>query len=76
MKKTILLLAVVAFATSCKKNRTCACTLVETGPGSNGTSVWKFNIKDTKKDAKQTCEQFNYTSTYGGYTDTRTCALD
>ena len=77
MKKIILLAAVAAVAgVSCKKNRTCKCTTIETGPGSsNGTYSSTFTIKATKKKAKDYCQGLNHTSTSGSYTDQRTCDL-
>ena len=52
MKKSILLIAVFAgfsFA-SCKKAHNCVCTY-------NGVEVLNEEIKDTKKKAKDSCEE-------------------
>ena len=53
MKKVLLIAAVAAFAmTSCKKDRTCECTLTDTGY----VVVTSNTQKSTKKGAKAWCE--------------------
>ncbi len=68
MKKTILVLSVVALFSACKKDYTCECT---TSPGS---SVDKYTIKSaTKRQAKANC----YSSSYdvSGTKITQDCKL-
>jgi hypothetical protein len=77
MKKIIFPIAIIALcATSCKKNRTCSCTFTETGPnGYNNVEKSTLTLKTTKKKAKTWCEAYNYSSSSGSYTDTRSCEL-
>ena len=76
MKKVLLTLTVigsVAFLTSCKKNWTCSCVSHDTCGGVDGSSTW--TIKTTKKKAKDWCDLYNSSSSYGGCTYTETCSL-
>lgn len=63
MKKSILLIAIVASISSCKKVQTCTCTYA--GGGFNSTEtveVWG----QTKRQAKRgTCASYKSTSTKG-----------
>jgi hypothetical protein len=70
MKKSILMVAVIAAAsfTSCKKDRTCTC--VDSVGG--GTSIVTFT-KASKRDARSQC--LSYTRTANGATYTTTCTL-
>lgn len=61
MKKIAPIAAIALFAvafTSCKKEYTCECSI-------DGTVVGSTTIKDTKKKAKDACNQ---TSSFGGIT--------
>jgi hypothetical protein len=75
MKKTILFLAVIALATSCKKNRTCKCTQTETWSGNTEVTTWSYTHKDTKKKAKEWCSAFNSTSTSNNHSWNTSCEL-
>ncbi len=84
MKKTALFVAVIAALSlaSCKKDRTCTCTTVESDGTNSTTSTQVYTVKDAKKgDAKKMCidQTSSNTTTFGGmsvtYTQTRTCEL-
>lgn len=83
MKKTLLLLSVVALSalTSCKKDRVCACTYTTTAPSTPGvstTSTSEFTMtKISKGAAKNACVKTTEDNISGGvtYTDTKDCKL-
>jgi hypothetical protein len=72
MKKVLLFVAVVAFATSCKKNYTCTCTTSVTGLASTTASS---TAKMKKKDAETWCSTGNSSSSIGGTTYATSCVL-
>ncbi len=70
MKKIIVLIAISAFFSACKKDYTCECT---TTVGSF-SSTDKYVIKGVTKDrAKVNCVSTTYESS--GVTVTKTCSL-
>ena len=71
MKKLVLLVAVVAAVTACKKDYTCECTTTVTGAGSQ---VNDYTIHDKKSDAKDACNQKASSSSSAGGA-TITCAI-
>lgn len=78
MKKVLLFVAVVvavSFA-SCKKDRVCSCTSVDsyTGGGSDSYSYVTTYTEAKKGDARAAC--LSSTSTYVGGTNTTTCSLN
>jgi len=82
MKKIFLLLSVVALtATSCKKDRTCSCTISSNAPTTPGYSVTQTSettmTKVSKRSAKDACVKTTSDATYGGntYTTTYDCKL-
>lgn len=78
MKKiTLLAIALVAISvTSCKKDRTCSCTVTDNSPGST-TSEYKVVYKKiTKSNAKAACMSIDITPTGQPYTETRKCTLN
>jgi hypothetical protein len=73
MKKTIMLIAAVAFvATSCKKQYTCECTSYE-----NGTAVmtYSYSAKLKKSDADVWCGDYSETTTFGSTTYKDECKV-
>ena len=68
MKKVLLIAAVVAIATSCRKDRTCECTdSYPNGTGGTSTVVYSITKKSTKKGATAWCEdQTKATTTVDG----------
>ena len=74
MKKIFLLLSVVALSTltSCKKDRTCTCTITSSAPATTGvtsTQTVDYTMtKVSKGTAKRAC--LKETSTPTGYTGT------
>jgi hypothetical protein len=81
MKKILFLSAVVVFvATSCKKDRTCECTEVDSVGGTSHTTITTTTAKTNKKDAATWCENANKaTVTVDGvavpYVSTATCKI-
>jgi hypothetical protein len=75
--KKILLIAAVAFAfTACKKDYTCECTVTTSGQGVSGTATGSTTVKDTKKKAKDSCEEgTKAATTVGGITTETKCAI-
>lgn len=71
MKKLLLSSVVVLalMATSCKKDRTCTCTVAGNGLSTSASTT----IKDTKKKAEEACEK-GTTAAVAGFTTT--CVLD
>jgi hypothetical protein len=61
MKKVLLSLFVVAALASCKKERDCVCTTSVLGTNVSTTTV----IKDTKKKAKEKCDEGDVTTAFG-----------
>lgn len=67
MKKSLLVAAVACLTlASCKKNYTCECTFTNGGT----TTTTSVTIKETKKKAKEACDQ-SATSGGSGYS----CAI-
>lgn len=58
MKKLLLICAVAALATSCKKEYSCVCTTVDTTNGVTQTTVDTFKAKSNKKDAESWCKAY------------------
>lgn len=78
MKKVIILsIAFVSlFFTSCKKDRTCNCTVTDNSPGST-TSEYKVVYKKiTKGNAKASCISQEVTASGQPYTETTKCTLN
>lgn len=78
MKKIapIALVALMAVAfTSCKKDYTCKCTATVNGQVFATGSTTK-SIKDTKKKAKDACNQGDSESTSGGITTKVDCEIE
>lgn len=83
MKKTLILLSVVALSalTSCKKDRVCSCTQTSTAPtvaGYSSTSTSEFTMtKVSKGSAKDACVKTTHDFISGGvtYTSTNDCKL-
>jgi hypothetical protein len=77
MKKVLLFVAVVAAASfaSCKKDRVCSCTSVDTftGGGSATSATVTTYTKAKKGDARAAC--LSSTTTYVGGTNTTTCSI-
>lgn len=72
MKKLVLLAAIVSVGfVSCKKDYTCSCTTTSGGASATATTT----IKDTKKNATESCENGTSTSSAGGVTATTTCTI-
>ena len=72
MKKVFLFFAVATFTlVSCKKERTCTCTSTTAGYSQTATTT----IKDTKKNAKESCEKMSSTSSSLAGTVTTKCEL-
>lgn len=71
MKKVLLIAAVVAFATSCKKDYTCTCTATTAGISASSSTTAKMK----KKEAEDWCEKYNTSSTVGGVTSSTSCKL-
>ena len=77
MKKIITLsIAFIAISfASCKKDRTCTCTVTDDSPGAT-TSEYKVVYKKvTKGNAKSACMSLQVTPSGQPYTETRTCTL-
>ncbi len=74
MKKLLTILAlsvfVMAFA-SCKKDYTCECTTTTAGVSASASTT----IKDTKKKAKEKCDEGDSSSSVGGVTVTSECEI-
>lgn len=76
MKKIVLLLSVVAISslTSCKKDRTCTCTITSTAPATPGvteTQTVDYTMtKVSKGTAKRACVKTTETDTPTGSTGT------
>lgn len=84
MKKATFFIAAVSALSivSCKKDRTCSCTTVNSSGSSSTTTTQDITIIDaSKSDAKKACIDRTSTDTYtfGGvsttYTSTTTCEL-
>lgn len=68
-----LILTAALFA-SCKKDYTCTCVTSVTG---SADVTNKIDLgKQTKKDAKNACDQKSTTTSAGGMTATVKCSLD
>ncbi|MCG8576274.1 MAG: hypothetical protein MI810_15400 [Flavobacteriales bacterium] len=74
MKRIILssfiALGVLAF-TSCKKDYTCECTTTTAGVSATASTT----ITDTKKNATESCDAGDATTTVGGITATTECEI-
>lgn len=78
MKKiSILSIAFIAISfASCKKDRTCNCTVTDNSPGAT-TSEYKVVYKKiTKGNAKAACMSLEVTPSGQPYTETRKCTLN
>lgn len=77
MKKGLLFIAVVsAFSfASCKKDRTCTCTLTSDVPGDTPTTSVVTYTDAKKGDARAACYSAKQTISGTTYTMTRTCEL-
>ena len=86
MKKTLFIIAVAGLAmASCKKSKTCTCTLVKTdsnGKVTTGQPVVTVYTKIKSGDAKNNCVSYSKTTniTFGGSIDntseSNTCTLN
>jgi len=79
MKKNILVLAVFAAGliviASCKKDRTCGCTVTTTGSFTS-TSTYDTTFVDmSKSDAKAACDGLDASASVFGTTVTSECEL-
>ena len=77
MKKiTILAIALIAISfASCKKDRTCSCSVTDNSPGATTSEYKVVYHKITKKNAKSACMSLEVTPSGQPYTETRTCTL-
>ncbi|MFY9309576.1 MAG: hypothetical protein WAQ28_11065 [Bacteroidia bacterium] len=77
MKKGLLFIAVVsAFSfASCKKDRTCTCTLTSDAPGATPTTTMVTYTDAKKGDARAACYSAKQAITGTSYTYTKTCEL-
>jgi hypothetical protein len=78
MKKISLLsIAFIAISfASCKKDRTCNCTVTDNSPGSTSSEYKVVYKKITKSNAKTACMSLEVTPTGQPYTETRKCTLN
>ena len=78
MKKiTILSIALIAISfASCKKDRTCTCSQINSAPGSTASEYKIVYKKATKAHAKGACMSLKVQPDGDPTTDTRTCTLD
>ena len=77
MKKITILsftFLAISFA-SCKKDRTCNCTVTENSPGNTPSEYTVVYKKITKSNAKAACMSLEVTPTGQPYTETRKCTL-
>ena len=76
--KKIAILSISFFAisfASCKKDRTCNCSVTDNSPGAS-TSEYKVVYKKiTKSNAKAACMSLEVTPSGQPYTEKRTCTL-
>jgi hypothetical protein len=77
MKKlTFLLIAFVAISfASCKKDRTCNCTITSNEPGISASDYTVVYKKISKSNAKAACMSLEVTPSGQPYTETRKCTL-
>jgi hypothetical protein len=77
MKKiTILLIACIATSfVSCKKDRTCNCTVTDNSPGATTSEYTVVYKKISKSNAKAACMSLEVTPSGQPYTETRKCTL-
>ncbi len=76
MKKIASVAAIALFTIgfiSCKKDYTCECNTTTNGTATGTPTTTK--LKDTKKNAKSTCEKGNSSATAGGTTIAIECKL-
>lgn len=78
MKKiTILAIAFIAISiASCKKDRSCTCTVTDNSPGSTSSEYKVVYKKITKSNAKAACMSIDITPDGQPYTETRKCTLN
>lgn len=67
---TVLMLAAIGLV-SCKKEYTCECNYSD----GTTTATSSTTIKDTKKNATETCDQGDASTTIGGSTATWECEI-
>ena len=73
MKKTLLIVGVLSlFFVSCKKDFVCECTANANGVTSSAT----VNIKDTKKNAEELCEEAKVSMESTAGSGTASCTLN
>ena len=76
MKKLIFILAIGGLTlASCKKERTCECTVTTTSGGQSQTATGTETYNDTKKNAKEKCEENESETTSNGSTTKVECEL-
>lgn len=77
MKKILILgIAVVGLTlTSCKKERTCECTITTTIDGNSTSQTVTSTTEATKKDAKEACENGNSSQELLGIKTEAVCEL-
>jgi hypothetical protein len=79
MNKIFLTLIICAAftVTSCKKDRTCTCTMTSTEPGSTSMTYEVVAMKAKKSDVKKVCVKTTRDVASGGviYTETSDCKL-
>ncbi len=73
---TILSIALLAISfTSCKKDRVCECSTVNSAAGSTSSTYTITYKKATKKNAKAACMSLVVQADGDPTSDTRTCTL-
>lgn len=72
----LLIFTVMIGMSSCVRNYTCQCTIKYTGaPGLPDTIIKQYDIKDTKKNAKSSCQANSKTFDNNGIHTDESCDL-
>lgn len=77
MKKNIIAITAIAALAfvSCKKDRTCTCSVTDNSPGATTSEYTVKYKKITKSNAKAACMSLEVTPSGQPYTEKRTCTL-